>query len=260
MTVVAFTSSAPTAATAAVAARPKLERARLQLFDPKPGSGGGKDALGAPRGAVEFQFNPKELSLSKSAKWERQAARNGSSAGPVQFTGAEPSKLSLEMFFDATDTHDGTVVAAVETLLSCCVPTAETRDQKKALPPLVVFSWGSLTGFPAFVSQVSAKYTLFSSDGTPLRATCSISLEEVAGEVKGQNPTSGALAVRRHHTVVAGDSLASLAYAEYGDPTMWRALAAYNGVDDPLRLPPGSDLLVPAPEDLLPRRREASWT
>ena len=32
-----------------------------------------------------------------------------------------------------------------------------------------------------------------------------------------QNPTSGGLAAHRTHTVVAGDSLASIAYAEYGD-------------------------------------------
>ena len=58
---------------------------------------------------------------------------------------------------------------------------------------------------------------------------------------------------RRVHTVVAGDTLASLAYREYGDPTLWRPLAAFNGIDDPLRLPPGATLLLPAVEDLLGR-------
>ena len=38
------------------------------------------------------------------------------------------------------------------------------------------------------------------------------------------------------HTVTAGDSLASLAYREYGDPALWRALARYNGIDDPIRV------------------------
>jgi hypothetical protein len=235
------------------AARSQLQRAKLVLHDPKPGGTGGKEALGAERGTVEFQFNPKELSLSKSAKWERKPARGARTAGPTEFAGADPSTLSLEMFFDATEKHDGSVVAAVEQLLSCCVPTEESRGQKKALPPLVVFQWGQIVGFPAFVTQVSAKYTLFASDGMPLRATCSVSLEELAGEVAAQNPTSGALAVHRHHTVVAGDSLASLAYREYGDPTMWRALAAFNGIDDPMRLRDGTELLVPAPADLLPR-------
>jgi nucleoid-associated protein YgaU len=42
-------------------------------------------------------------------------------------------------------------------------------------------------------------------------------------------------------TVVAGDSLASIAYREYGDPTMWRPLAAFNGIDDPLRAAAGRD-------------------
>ena len=38
---------------------------------------------------------------------------------------------------------------------------------------------------------------------------------------------------------------------EYGDPTLWRALAAFNGIDDPLRLPPGSTLLLPSADELL---------
>ncbi|MGY1640649.1 LysM peptidoglycan-binding domain-containing protein [Geodermatophilus sp. SYSU D00703] len=234
--------------------RPQLEHAKLQLHDPKPG-GSGKDALGAEREAIKFQFNPKELSLTKSAKWERKPARGASTAGPVEFAGAEPSKLSLEMFFDEAETRDGSVVGNVERLLGCCIPTEESRGQKRACPPLVVFHWGQIVGFPAFVTQVSAKYTLFDSEGTPLRATCSVSLEELAGDLEGQNPTSGALATRRRHTVVAGDSLASVAWREYGDPGMWRALAEYNGIDDPMRLRVGAELLVPAPEDLLPGGR-----
>ena len=43
------------------------------------------------------------------------------------------------MFFDETDQRDGSVAASVEKLLSCCNPTEETRGQKKASPPLVVF-------------------------------------------------------------------------------------------------------------------------
>jgi nucleoid-associated protein YgaU len=246
--VVALTSgrSAPASG---VGRATELAHAFLQLHEPKPGATG-KEALGAERSKVAFQFNPKELTLSKSAKWERKPARGASTAGPVEFRGAEPSKISLEMFFDETGKLDGSVVKAVETLLTCCVPTEETRGKKRALPPLVVFHWGPIVGFPAFITQVSAKYTLFASDGTPLRATCTVSLEELAGDLSGQNPTSGALSARRHHTVVAGDSLASLAYREYGDPEMWRALAEYNGIDDPLRLRPATDLLLPAPEDL----------
>jgi nucleoid-associated protein YgaU len=241
---------ATSGARTAIEARPRLERARLQLYNPKPGGGNGKAALGSRRDTIDFHFNPKELSLSKSAQWKRDPARDASTAGPASFTGADPSKLSFEMFLDETEQRDGSVAASVEKLLSCCNPTDETRGQKKGSPPLVVFMWGQIVGFPSFISQISVKYSLFTADGAPLRATCTVSLDELSGELTRQNPTSGALSVRRHHVVVAGDSLASLAYREYGDPGLWRPLADYNGIDDPMRLPAGTELLLPAPDDL----------
>jgi nucleoid-associated protein YgaU len=98
---------------------------------------------------------------------------------------------------------------------------------------------------------VQAKYTLFTAEGTPIRATCNVAMEEMPGDPLKQNPTSGGHALTSVRTVVSGDSLASIAYAEYGDPTLWRPLAAFNGVDDPLRLRPGAALLLPVVDDLL---------
>lgn len=69
-------------------------------------------------------------------------------------------------------------------------------------------------------------------------------------EFRRQNPTSGSYEVRRSHRTIAGDSLASVAFAEYGDPAAWRALAAFNGIDDPLRMPTGTLLLLPSPDEL----------
>jgi len=77
----------------------------------------------------------------------------------------------------------------------------------------------------------------------------SLTLQEIATPESKQNPTSGGLAAQRTHTVVAGDSLASIAYEEYGEAGLWRALAETNRLDDPMRLPAGTSLLVPSPED-----------
>ena len=115
----------------------------------------------------------------------------------------------------------------------------------------MVLHWGSTASFPAFITSVSAKLTLFSADGTPVRASCAVQLEEMPGEeFRRQNPTSGSYEVRRSHRTIAGDSLASVAFAEYGDPAAWRALAAFNGIDDPLRMPTGTLLLLPSPDEL----------
>jgi nucleoid-associated protein YgaU len=230
----------------------KLEKASLRLYDPAPASGG--STAGAKRGAIEFQFNPKEVTIAKTAKWERKPAKGAKKAGPPEFSGAEGCKLTLEMFFDATSSQDDSVVKAVEQLFSCCVPTEESAGKKKPSPPIVVLHWGAITSFPAFVTSVSAKYTLFNGQGMPIRALVSVAMEEMPGEPFRQNPTSGSADVRRVHRTVAGDTLASVAYAEYGDPTEWRALAAYNGIDDPLRVRTGTTLLLPAPEELAAAR------
>lgn len=231
----------------------KLERASLLLYQAKPNTEGA--TRGSPRGSIPFQFNPKELTISKSAKWGRQSSRGAKKSAPVEFTGADPCKLSMEMFLDASDKHDGSVVAAVELLLSCCVPTEVSLGKKKAMPPLVTFQWGKITSFPGFITQVSVKYSLFAADGTPIRATCSISMEEMPGDEGStpprQNPTSGGPEVRQVHIVVEGDSLASLAYAQYDDASMWRVLASYNDIDDPMWIPPGTRLLMPTADELL---------
>jgi hypothetical protein len=232
--------------------RDQLEKAALKLYEAKPTTLGCD--LGSAITTLPFQFNPKELTIAKSAKWERKPARKSKKSGPPQFSGAEPSKLTVEMFFDASDSHDGSVVEAVETLLSCCMPTEASQGKDKEYTPLVVFQWGKITGFVSFVTSVSAKYTVFGSDGTPIRATCSVSLEEMPSEHGPQNPTSGTLAARRSHRLVEGDSLASIAYHEYDDPAMWRQLADFNGIDDPHRLRPGTTLLLPALGELIPAR------
>lgn len=250
------TFTAPGATPAAAGGAPaKLQRAYLELREP-PSDGSTANPSSEVLGTIEFQFNPKELTLAKNAKWSHERQRNAQKSGTLQFTGSDPSKLSLEMFLDATANMDDKVVKTVEKLFSCCVPTQKSRAGKKGSPPWVIFHWGGMTSFPAYVSSVSAKYTLFTPGGTPVRALCTVALEEISGEQGGQNPTSGALAARDVHVVVAGDTLPSVAFRAYGDAGMWREVARLNGVDDPLRLRPGSRLLIPAAEELAPRHGE----
>jgi len=245
---IAFAAAAAAPGNQGAAGRPKLEHAFLELRDPPVD----RSSLqpGPPRGRIEFQFNPKELSLSKSAKWNRDSQKGSKKSDPPQFTGADPSKISLEMFLDASDTQDDRVVKTVEQLFACCVPTDESHQKKKGSPPWVIFHWGALTSFTAYISSVSVKYTLFTAGGLPIRGTATVNIEEIAGEQKGQNPTSGGLAARTVHTVVAGDSLPAIAWREYGDPTLWRPIAVRNRIDDPMRLRPGTALLIPAAEEL----------
>jgi hypothetical protein len=143
-------------------ARASLTKAYLELHDPKPGGAG----LGPSRGRIAFQFNPSELTLRKAARWGTEPARDAQHTGPAEFQGAEPSTLDLEMFFDASVGRLD-VTKTVDTLFACCVPTSESRSQRKPVPPLVVFHWGKITGFAAYITSVSASYTLLHPRGHP---------------------------------------------------------------------------------------------
>ncbi|CAM5443823.1 LysM peptidoglycan-binding domain-containing protein OS=Streptomyces tendae OX=1932 GN=GUR47_26295 PE=4 SV=1 [Streptomyces tendae] len=170
-----------------------------------------------------------------------------------QFMGAEPREMTLEIFLDSSMKPDGnTVMKKVESLLLCCEVTAKSLAAKQPSPPWVVFEWGSFSTarFTAYVSSIETQYTLFGTTGVPIRATCQVALVEIPGPTLGQNPTSGALTAQRVHRVVAGDSLQSLAWSEYGNANAWRVIAEANGIDDPSHLPTGTQLMLPAAEEV----------
>jgi hypothetical protein len=227
-----------------------LQKAYIEFLEPaKSGPGGAATVAGVNR--VTFKFNPKEYSIQKSAEWKRSNTKGAKQASVPEFTGSQPRSLTLELFFDATDSKTGDVSKHVEALFGCLVPLPSTLSKQKPSPPFVRFCWGNKVHFTAYLKSVNAKYTLFRPQGTPIRATASVTLEEIPSDAGKQNPTSGGLASLRGHTVVAGDSLASIAYREYGAPGHWRALAEANGIDDPLRLRPGARLLVPPAEEVI---------
>ncbi|MGY1456392.1 CIS tube protein [Streptomyces sp. SS8] len=230
------------------AVRTGRARAQLTLKEP-PASVGAKP--GGTIARLDLQFNPSTLQLQKTTEWRRSPSRMAGQSALPEFVGSGPRTLSLEVFLDATATHDDSVEQAVEKLMKACVPTPASLSREKPASPWVRFEWGTArtTSFDGVLSSLAVTYTLFDVDGRPLRATCALSIEEASVDPPGQNPTSGSRTARSTHTVVAGDSLALLAWREYGDATAWRTIAEANGIDDPMALVPGTELVVPGLRD-----------
>lgn len=223
----------------------KLEKARFVFLESSKKGPGGRTSVNG-RSELEFGFNPKQYTIAKSAEWKRTPAKGATQTAMPEFVGAQGRTLTLELFMDASLDAGKTVAKDVDTLMACLVPLPGSIPKQKPLPPFVQFVWGPSVYFNAYLKSVSAKFTMFRPDGTPIRAACQVSFEEVPNGPRNQNPTSGALAATRSHTVVAGDSLASLLYTEYGDPTRWRVIAEANRIDDPMHLRPGRSLVIPA--------------
>jgi hypothetical protein len=199
-----------------------------------------------------FDFNPGEYTIAKSSTWNRPQMKGGKQTGKPEFAGANAQTVQMEMLFDEWMSGEGGVAKSIATLIEWVKPTDDSVKKKKPQPPIVMFEWGdnpAVTSFRGYVKQVQAKFLLFDGSGTPLRATANVTLEEVPVPAKKQNPTSGAIHGRRTHVVVSGDSLASIAWREYEDPTLWRGLAAFNDIDDPLRVRPGATILLPTADE-----------
>jgi nucleoid-associated protein YgaU len=201
--------------------------------------------------SLKFRFNPKEYSVTKSAKWERTPSKGAKTAAKPEFIGADPRKVTMELLFDDWEGR-GDLVKDVQTLLEWMEPTDRSLSNNKPHPRLLKFEWGenhSLQTFLGFISTVTVKYTLFKPNGVPVRATANISMEEVPHDPKATNPTSGSPLGRRSHVVAAGDTLHSIAHREYDDAALWRGLAEFNRIDDPLRVWPGTRLLLPTADE-----------
>jgi nucleoid-associated protein YgaU len=200
---------------------------------------------------LECAFNPNKYSISKRAEWRGTPSSAAPTAPTPEFVGTMPRSLSMNLLFDAWASGDDSVSAAVDQLLEWCNPTSASISQGRPNPAILTFTWGQTAFFDAYLQSVNAQYTLFKPDGTPLRASVDVTLVEVPNEPGGQNPTSGSLAGHRTVRLVAGESLHSIAYREYGSAVLWRGLAVENGIDDPLRIEPGTTLRIPPREHAL---------
>jgi len=197
---------------------------------------------------LKFQFNPTEYTITKSARWNRTPTRGAESSTDPDYAGTNPTSVKMQIFFDASEEPVGDVSRDVATLVEWTKPTPMSQMMNRGQPPLLRFVWGMnpvLQSFQGYLKTVSAKYTMFRFEGTPIRAMANITLEEVTEKVGPQNPTSGARDGRRSRVVAEGESLASIAYEEFGLTSLWRGIAMFNDVDDPLSLQPGTDLLIP---------------
>jgi Contractile injection system tube protein/LysM domain len=201
---------------------------------------------------IDCWFNPTQYSIAKSNTWTTRPAV-GASLPSTQFGGGNARELSVELLFDAGP--DGDVSGATDQLFQMMEvdPALDAGAPSQARPPTVKLSWGSFLSFKAVCRQLNVQFTLFRPDGAPTRATATLSLVQVAKDQRSgrgtraprQNPTTRADRLLRAHVVREGDSLQSIAYEHYGDPTRWRPIAEHNGIDDPLRLPRGRSLSIP---------------
>ena len=199
--------------------------------------------------AIEVLFNPTEYSMSKSNTWQKVKIV-GSNVPRLEFTSGGATSLSMDLLFDTYESgddvrdHTGKIYD-----LTKIEPKTVDKTSGVGRPPKCMFSWGKVFNFAAVITSVSVQYTLFKSDGTPVRARLSLSLEECEDDTKKspQNPTSQGTMGETIHVVRPGDTIDWIAYEELGDSALWRHIADDNNLDNPMDLRPGQVLGISTP-------------
>lgn len=200
---------------------------------------------------VEVQFNPESLKLNLSNQNSGGDQPGGSS---TQFLGSGSSTLSVELLFD-TSASGIDVRKRTEAVAYFIVGDAQRETEQRRVPPKVSFRWGSFI-FEGVINSMDETLEYFSEEGVPLRATVSLSLKRDAlvlyqEERLGQRtaePNQGVGAITPLQQARAGDTIQGMS-GRRGRSSDWKAIAAANNIDEPLRLQPGTliDLNVKIP-------------
>ena len=85
---------------------------------------------------------------------------------------------------------------------------------------------------------------MFADDGTPLRATLNVSFKEYE-RVDVEIQSGFFVGPPTVYDIASGETASKVAELVMGDPNAWRLIADANGIDNPRKLIPGMNLIVP---------------
>lgn len=216
---------------AELATSSKLKKAFIQVLD----------AQLKVKEEIPVLFNPTEYTIEKSNEF---ASINipGLESPLLQFSRGNLETLTMDLFFDSYEENKDVrgYTNKITELLNI--------DPAIHAPPILRFVWGNLN-FTCVLSRVSKKFTMFRSDGKPVRATLSVTFNEFKTGLSSREKRRESPDRTKTYTIKQGDSLWAIAAREYGDPAFWRPIAAKNKIENPRLLEIGREITIPPLEE-----------
>lgn len=133
------------------------------------------------------QFNPKTLGVDYSITYQEG---NGNNAR-VEFVKAKPSDLTIEFTLDGTgiDTMNEGAVKNVKNRINDFLEMCKEINPEKHEPPFIMVTYGNLIYKTRF-KGCNITYTLFKSDGSPLRAVIKATFLNIKNNVTDERQAS----------------------------------------------------------------------
>lgn len=220
-------------------------------------------------------LNPESLVVRRSAGLSQRRSIGGHVTGTgltddaLLYTGGGTTELRLDLLFDVYVAGSSIQTEDVRELTAPLWRLAENAaGEGYGRPPLARFIWGKAWNVPGVVAAVSERLERFTPGGAPTRSWLRMRLLRV-GEPAAPEPAvprSAEVVVPAPEEVpedqiqfydvmgsgqdpdggLTGERLDQIALRVYGDAGLWKVLALFNGIDDPLRLPAGLVLRIPS--------------
>lgn len=219
-------------------------------------------------------LNPESIVLRRQAGVRPRRSVSGILTGggladdQLLYTGGGKTELELDLLFDVSLAGSSMVTEDVRELTAPLWRLSENTVGENGYrrPPLARFVWGKAWNIPGIVVAVAEKLEYFTAQGVPRRSWLRMRFlraEERASTSSSAASRSPSLEsipldqnlIQRYRVSGggSGESEVRLSSAErldeiadryYGDPSLWRLLADFNGIDDPTHIPDGLSLKV----------------
>jgi hypothetical protein len=222
-------------------------------------------------------LNPESVVVRRVAGVRPRRSLGGSLTGSqladdaLLFTGGGMTEVFLNLLFDINIPGTLENIKDVRDLTSPLWKLSENTNEANIYgePSHVRFVWGKSWNIPGVISKVSEHFDYFDKEGNPLRSwlrmrflrvveplaedigTAPPLVQNLTGEQleqEAQKALENPIGENKIHTYNAGERLDQLVrqqYGYYGHPGLWRLIATYNSIDDPLNIPAGTILQFP---------------
>ena len=202
---------------------------------------------------ITVLFNPTEYSFERTNSYKSTPVP-GLGSPLLQFVNGECDQLSMELFLDDYTDPDGPTSLQQKEKNPLTKRLADISkllliDPKLHAPPPVRFNWGPME-FSAVIEKLGRKVTMFHPDGTPARATLSVSFKEYRTlRQQLEDPRRESADKTKRRVVVGREQLWWIAAREYDDANEWVRIAMGNDLDDPREVGAGDWLELPPIEN-----------
>jgi hypothetical protein len=177
-----------------------------------------------------FMINPDTIKIQKSIEYNEQQAPATSSASQ-KYKSTPSDKLNFDIVIDCTGIVDSKRISmadeikALETIIY-------TYNGKIHRPNFVKVGWGKNITFNGVLTSIDISYTLFKTDGSPLRAKISLAFSQyISSKTVALNEKKSSPDLTHIVSVTEGMSLPQLCLQTWNNDALYIQVANFNNLN-----------------------------